>query len=178
MQISDTYQQYIQLGSPDHCHVVKITELKEKNIYKGYLIDFEKSNAFTVSTKEIEIINVGEPNDKPGTTILPILITCFEIDNRYITHIPASTSSQIPAKIVEHVSKHKYKVNLFTLNSAKELVKKNNDKIEAANISENTIGPGGAVDIGTFVMVTKIRSAQCPAGTYFFSHPPYAKYMK
>ena len=177
MQLHNLHQQIMQIGEADNCHFVKLFEHKNKNIYKGKIIEFQSNDYYVATDRIVEVINIAEKVSTGGVLPLPTELICFEIEGHYLTYVSAENSSLIPAKIAEHITGYKYRVIFQKLDQNANFVNIDNNKIEAMNIAEHNIGPGGAIDNNTIVMVSKIRTSDFPDGKYIFSHPTYAKYM-
>jgi len=83
------------------------------------------------------------------------------------------------AKVIDSLGDGMYTVRLQEITSAGEYVDKpDTDDFTACNLAEVSLGPGAAVEDGTYVLISAIPdTSNPPQNRYVFDHPAYAKYL-
>ena len=86
-------------------------------------------------------------------------------------------ASVFPAKVVAAVSGAAYTVREQSCTGAGTFADKSGtSNVTAYNLAELSLGPGGAVAVGTIVLATAITDTGNTT-RYIFDHPVYAKYL-
>ena len=153
--------------------------LDEYNRYKAVAIEFQSDGTTAdADGREITVTNLAETADQPGQLKADERAIAVDVEGRWVIFVGQESSLVFPAKIISGGSGGVYTVREQASSGGSFADKEDAADISACNLAEMSLGPGGAVAIGTIVLVTAVRDAGTPPTLrYVFDHPVYAKYL-
>ncbi len=184
MQSSDFYNdgfgRLVQVGGGGRVRLVRLTGLDGGNRYTARAIEYGADGVLQYVTSEEHVVtNLAEPADTDGRLSADTDAVAIDVEGRWIVHLSPAGTALFPARVVSSGGGAMYAVRPQTWDSAGELTDLSGSvDLTAKNLAELTLGPGGAVDPDTIVLVAPLRDeADPPTIRYVFSHPAYAKYL-
>ncbi len=178
----DQLGRLVQVGAAGGSGVrmVRITGVSANNVYNARPLEFDATGQpQIVGTNTMTVTNLAEPANATGSVQANTDAVALDVGKRWVVFLRQAGSAMFPAVIVSSQGGAVYTVReqsvsaLGTFSDAAGSV-----NITAQNLAELSLGSGGAVTVGTIVLVTSITDTGSPATVrYIFSHPAYAKYL-
>ncbi len=177
---TDRLQWLAQAGGVRGVQLVRIGEVDSGNCYQARPAEFDSSGELaTIDGSTLTVTNIAETPDSAGQVPAGSHACAVDVEGRWIVHLSPPSTSVFPAKVISADGGATYTVReqqisgTDTLSDAAGAV-----DVPARNLSELTLGPGGAVDVGAIVLVCPRPDAASPATLrYLFDHPVYARYL-
>ncbi|MFP4140116.1 MAG: hypothetical protein ACLFVH_06470 [Phycisphaerae bacterium] len=185
MQSSDFYNdgfgRLAQVGGGGRVRLVRLTGLDGGNRYTARAIEYGADGALQYVTSEEQVVtNLAEPADTDGRLSADTDAVAIDVEGRWIVHLSLAGTAMFPARVLSSGGGGAmYTVRPQTWDSGGELIDRGGSvDLTATNLAELSLGPGGAVDPDTIVLVAPLHDeADPPTIRYVFSHPAYAKYL-
>jgi hypothetical protein len=174
----DRLSRLAQEGTARGVLLVRITGLDANNRYKAVAIEFQHDGTMVAAdATEIRVTNLAEPADMPGQLSAGTEAVAVDVEGRWIVFV-RQASSVFPAKITSGGAGGAYTAREQVSGGGTLADRQDTADIDVTNLAEMTLGPGGAVDAGTIVLVAALQDAgNPPTLRYVFDHPVYAKYL-
>jgi hypothetical protein len=178
----DAFERLAQAGSAMGVQLVRLTSVAQANTYHAAAIEFATDGSTQdVDAQVIDVLNLAEPASATGQLPAGTRAIAVDVEGRWVIHVQISTggSAIFPARVVSSVGMSVYILREQQIASDGTWSDKSGTaNISASNMSEMSIGPGAAVDVGQKVLVLTCTSTGSPSVIhYYFDHPVYAKYL-
>ncbi len=160
--------------------LVRLTALAGGNRYTAKAVEFGASGTTQIASPELlEVTNLAEPSDAAGKLAPGADVVAVDVEGRWVTFVQSGGGAgATAARVTAALGGAAYRVREQVMNAAGQLVDKPGAAdITAINLAELSLGPGGAVDAGTVVLITSVPAQGSSAAAYVFDHPTYAKYL-
>ncbi len=177
---NDGFGRLVQTGGGGRVRLVRLTGLDAGNRYTARAIEYDAEGALQYATSEERVVtNLAEPADTDGRLPADTDAVAIDVEGRWIVHLSPAGTALFPARVVSSSGGATYTVRPQTWDSSGELTDRGGSvDLTAKNLAELSLGPGGAVDADTIVLVAPLTDeAETPTARYVFSHPAYAKYL-
>lgn len=175
----DAIGRFSQAGGIAGVLLVRIKSHETSNRYKAAILEMNSSWSLSevAGADQIDVMNVCESDDDEHVDNDTDAVA-IDVEGRWIVFIRKATGGAllIPAKVVSSSGGASYELELLGLGEDSEFAA-TETTVSATNLAEMNLGPGGAVDIDSIVLLTEIKSSDGGSGQYFFDHPTYAKYL-
>lgn len=160
---------------------VRLGEVESGNRYAADVLQANTDEDLGPTSDSLVVVNLAEPPDARGQ--LPAETDClaFEAEGLWLTYVRpcGAGTTAFPARVVSADGGPTYTVREQSIDAGGAFGDAAGSvDVSAINVAERSLGPGGAVDEDTIVLVTAVAdTASPPTVRYLFSHPPYAKYL-
>ena len=169
-------KQLIQVGTIQSLKLCKIKSLVINNKYSACELD-NNSDQLAETENTFEVYNLAESPVQSGQLSTPTNALTMEIHGKYYVYISEGGSSVTLGKIVSSAGGAKYNIQPVTMRDTGQTDPASSTQISAFNLAEMTVGPGGAVDNNTLVILHQIAASNSDDPINIFSHTTYAKYL-
>jgi hypothetical protein len=176
----DGFGRLVQAGGAGRARLVRITGLDDGNRYTARPIEYGAGGELQFAgSEEWTVTNLAEPADTDGRVEPDTDAVALDVEGRWIVHLTPAGTALFPARIVSSDGGAVYTVRPQTWDSTGDFIDKSQAvDVSAKNLAELSLGPGGAVDDGTVVLVAPLTDdGDPPAVRYVFDHSAYAKYL-
>jgi hypothetical protein len=177
---NDGFGRLVQAGSGGRVRLVRITALDADNRYTARPIEYDADGMLVYAgSEEWTVTNLAEPADMPGQIAVETDAVALDVEGRWIVHLSPAGTALFTARIVSSDGGAEYTARPQTWGPGGSPADKPGAvDVSAANLAELSLGPGGAVDVDTIVLVAPLADEDSPSGVrYVFEHPAYAKYL-
>ncbi len=162
--------------------LVRILSCQQYNRYLAHPIGFTSDGStLLLSGADLSVTNLAEPANAAGTVPANTDALAIDAGGRWIVFVRNAAPSLavgFVGKVMTVAGSAHYIVHEQVLQNGAYHDKAGAADISADNLAELTLGPGAAVDVGTFVSLQGILDGGSPPTLrYVFDHPLYAKYL-
>lgn len=173
--------QLLRAGRRSGVRPVRLRSVETLNCYNARLLRADAEGELKLSERTLTVVNLAESSSVTGSVPPDTDCLAFDVEGLWVTYVrPGEAGASLfAARVVSAISGASYSVLEQTLESDGDFADADGTSaITAVNLPEQSVGSGGAVEADTIVLITAMADAGTPPTVrYFFSHPPYAKYL-
>jgi hypothetical protein len=175
----DRLSRFAQAGPACGVRLVQITSLAGGNRYNADQVQFNADGTTSLwGAPTFVVTNLAEPAGASGQLSAGSQAVALDVEGQWVIFVQAATAACCVARIVAAATGPYYTVHQMVASSTGFVDRPGAVDIQACNLAEATLGPGGAIDAGTRIILQAIPSSDGSAGIqYVFDHPAYAKYL-
>lgn len=174
----DRLGRYARVAPAPGVQLIRVQSLDADNVYHVLPLAFDATGqAVPASTQTLTATNLAEPADADGVLPAGTDALAVDVEGRWVIFVSPPSSGMFPAKVVSADGGAAYTVREQTCTGAGTFADASGAAdVTAHNLAELSLGPGGAVDVGTVVQAAVLADN---SGTerIVFDHPVYAKYL-
>jgi hypothetical protein len=169
---------WAQVSAAADVRPVRIDRHLAANRYEAEPLCFDaEGGTVALGGETLTVVNLAEPADSGGALPDGTETLAVSAAGRWGVHV--GVAGVWPARVVASTGGAGYTVRRQGPDGAGGLTDAvGAEDVAATNLAEVGLGPGGAVDPDTFVLVHAEPDGSSPGGAlHLFDHPPYAKYL-
>ncbi len=174
----DRLGRYARVAPAPGVQPVRVQSLDADNVYLALPLEFDAAGqAVPASTQPLTVTNLAEPADADGVLQAGADALAIDVEGRWVIFVSPPTTGVFAAKVISADGGAAYTVRQQVCTGAGTFTDAAGaSDVTAHNLAELSLGPGGAVDVGTVVQATTLADSSGTPRTVF-DHPVYAKYL-
>jgi hypothetical protein len=175
----DRLSRFAQAGPACGVRLVQVTALAGGNRYNADQVQFNTDGTTALwGGRPFLVTNLAEPASSGGQLSVGDQAVAIDVEGRWVVFVRSAQGASCVARVVAPTGASGYTVHEMVASGSGFIDKPGAADIHACNLAEATLGPGGAIDAGTRIILQEIPAGDgSGAIQYVFDHPVYAKYL-
>jgi hypothetical protein len=174
----DRLSRFAQAGPACGVRLVQVTSPAGGNRYDADQVQFNADGTTVLwGGQPFEVTNLAEPADSTGQLSVGDQAVAIDVEGRWVIFVRSAQAACSLARIVSAAGGAYYTVHEIAASGSGFVDKPGAVDVQACNLAEATLGPGGAIDPGVQIILQAIPASGSANVNYVFDHPVYAKYL-